>query len=334
MAQTLSQDEVDALLKGVDGGEVQTESSSPSQGAKQSSKTIPSADGVQLYDFTRSEVSITGRLPGLEIVFHKFTRRLRNIFTSELGKSVDVGFDSVEVILYEDLIKGIPLPSSIHLVRLEPLRGHGVFMIEAPLAYTMVDLFFGGTGQRIMKVEGRDFTPLETNFLGKFVGKMLSGMEESWQTVIQLEGRYVRSEVNPYLLGASAMGDSMIVTRYKIDMTQVAGEILFAFPLLAVEEVRDRLKSPFTAPEGDNEDLRNRLRTHVLNSELSVQVVLDVIDISLQEILKLSPGDFIQLDSKANERAELWVGERVLYRGKTAQNNETKVFVVSERVED
>lgn len=101
-------------------------------------------------------------------------------------------------------------------MRLEPLQGMGVLVVEARLAFAMIELFFGGSGQKSMKIEGRDFTPIESRCLGKFVERMLKGMEESWRSVTQLKGRYLRSEMNPYLLNAAGMGDAMILATYTI----------------------------------------------------------------------------------------------------------------------
>jgi len=332
MAQILSQDEVDALLQGI--GESEDESGTEAaeeESVKKSAASLP--QDVRFYDFTRTDMAVGGRLPGLEIIFNKFTRRLRNIFTSELGKSVDVGFNSMDMLLYEDLVKRIPLPSSIHLVSIEPMRGLGLFIIAARLAYSMVDLFFGGGGRRLVQLEGRDFTPIETNFMGKFVTKMMGGMEEAWQPVINLKGRYIRSEVNPYLLGATAMGDMMILTSYKVNMsTEVAGEILFAFPLSAIEQVRDSLKSPFPIPEGDSQGVRRRLATNILGVEVMAHVIVDMVDVKMREILNLHPGDLLQLSPRAMEQAELWIDGKPRFRGRAAQSRGTKVFVVSEKL--
>lgn len=331
MAQILSQDEVDALLQGLEREEVQVEAPLLEQGVAGQPHAQELTGEVRAYDFSRGEAFFHGRLPGLEIIFSKFTRRLRTIFTSELGKSVDAGFDSMDVVLYEDLVKRLPLPSSIHLVRLEPLRGLGVFVIEARLAYAMVDIFFGGTGQQVMKVEGRDFTTIETSFLGKFVSKMLRGMEEAWYPVAQLTGHYLRSEMNPYLLGATATGDVMVMATYKIDMAHAVGDILFSFPLSGFEEVRGRLRSPFPMPEGDSEGMHARLHSNLLNAEVSLQAVVDVVELNVREILSLRPGDLIQINPQGMERAELRVEGKPTFRGQGAQSNGIKVFVVSGR---
>ena len=225
MPQVLSQDEVDALLQGLANEQVPASESSPPEAAVATAKPTlqPSVNELKPYDFTRSDTSTRGRLPGLEVIFYNFARSLQSMFASQLGKSVDAGFDGMEVISYENLIQSFPLPASIHAVRLEPLRGVGILVVEARLAFAMVEIFFGGSGQKAVKVEGRDFTPIESRFLGKFVERMLIGMEESWQSVIALKGRYLRSEMNPYLLNAAGMGDAMILAKYSVGMSPING---------------------------------------------------------------------------------------------------------------
>ena len=227
------------------------------------------------------------------------------MFASELGKSVDANFEGMEVLSYESLIQGFPLPASIHAVRLEPLRGIGILVVEARLAFAMIELFFGGSGQKAMRMEGRDFTPIETRFLGKFVERMLRGMEESWQSVIELKGRYLRSEVNPYLLNAAGMGDAIISAGYTVNMSPISGTILFSLPLAAIEEVREQLKSGI--PIGDDPEnigIFRRLHQPLLEIELEVQAVVDTINMSVSHIMGLRPGDIIQLNSSGLDQIE------------------------------
>src|ERR1044071_7693986 len=157
MPQILSQDEIDALLGGIANQQVPTSDSSAAQ-RPPGGESPGSSGGPAPYDFTRSEISTRGRLPGLEVILNDFSRRLQSMFASQLGKSVDVSYDGMEVVPYGTLIQSLPLPASIHIVRLEPLRGMEIMVVEARLAFAMVELFFGGIDHKTSKIEGRDFT--------------------------------------------------------------------------------------------------------------------------------------------------------------------------------
>lgn len=329
MAQVLSQDEVDALLNGISGAQVPTAEPDERPADKPVANT---PNDVRPYDFTKSEISARGRLPGLEVIFKGFARRLQSMFATELGKSVDANFDGMEVLSYENLIQSFPLPASIHAVRLEPLRGIAALVIEARLAFAMIELFFGGAGQKAMKLEGRDFTPIESRFLGKFVERMLRGMEESWQGVVPLKGRYLRSELNPYLLNIAGMGDPMILATYTVNMSPVSGTVIFSLPLAAIEEYRNQLKS--AVPMGDDPDnigIFRRAQEPLLDVELDVRAVVDVVNMSVGEIMAIRAGDVIQLNAAGLDQVELWIEERRKFIGKAAQRNGNKVFVTTQR---
>lgn len=329
MAQVLSQDEVDALLNGIAGAQTPA-SQADDRRTEKSSASTPS--DARPYDFTKSEIVARGRLPGLEVIFNGFARRLQSMFATELGKSVDANFDGMEVLSYENLIQSFPLPASIHAVRLEPLRGVEALVIEARLAFAMIELFFGGAGQKAMKVEGRDFTPIESRFLGKFVERMLRGMEEAWQGVVPLKGRYLRSEINPYLLNIAGMGDPMILATYTISMSPISGTVLFSLPLVAIEEFRNQLKSALTVGDDpDNLGIFHRAQGPLLDVELDVRAVVDVVNMSVGEIMAIRSGDVIQVNAAGLDQVELWVEERRKFIGKAAQRNGNKVFIATER---
>jgi len=288
----------------------------------------PRLSEAKPYDFTRSEISTRGRLPGLEVILNDFSRRLQSMFASQLGKSVDVSYDGMDVVSYGTLIQSLPLPGSIHVVRLEPLRGMGMMVMEARIAFTMIELFFGGNGSKAMKVEGRDFTSIENSFLGKFVVHMLKGMEESWQSVIALKGRYVRAELNPYLLNVAGTADAMILATYTVNMSPISGSIIFALPLAAIEELRNQLKSSVQVDDNpENLGLFKRAHQPLLGVELDVRAVVDVVNMSLGEIMGLRAGDIIQLNVAGLDEVELWVEGKRKFIGKGAQRNGNKVFV-------
>jgi flagellar motor switch protein FliM len=330
MAQVLSQDEIDALLGGIATQQVATSDTVAADGPTEPESTAPPARSSEFktYDFSRSDISNRGRLPGLEVILNDFSRRLQSLFASQLGKSVDVSYDGMGIVAYGTLIQSLPLPGSIHVVRLEPLRGMGMMVMEARIAFAMIELFFGGTGTKAMKVEGRDFTTIENSFLGKFVAHMLKGMEESWQSVIALKTRYVRAELNPYLLNVASTADPMILATYTVNMSPISGSIIFALPLAAIEELRNQLKVSVQLDDNpDNIGLFKRARQPLLAVEVDVRAVVDVINMSLGEIMSLHAGDVIQLNVAGLDDVELWVEGKRKFIGKGAQRNGNKVFV-------
>ena len=139
MNKVLSQDEVDALLKGVQTGDIETE------------KETQVAGGVRGFDFTTHERIIRGRMPGLEMVNERFARFFRNTISSSIMKYVDVNIHGIEMMKFSEFMKTIPMPSSINMFKMEPLKGYALFVIEAPMVFAFIEFFFGGGSAKYVK---------------------------------------------------------------------------------------------------------------------------------------------------------------------------------------
>ena len=212
MSQILTQEEVDALLKGISDGEVETESQKeydPSVAAR--------------YDLTSQDRIIRGRMPTLEMTNEKFARIFRATLSSLLRKVVSVTTLSIDTIKYGDFLKTLPVPTSLHLFRIDPLRGNAIIVVESKVIFTLVDIVFGGTGRNGFKVEGREFTAIENNLIKKVVLSALLDLEKAWKALLDVKMTYQRSEVNPQFAHIVPLTDVVVVINFEVEMDYSSG---------------------------------------------------------------------------------------------------------------
>ena len=58
---------------------------------------------------------------------------------------------------FSEYTQNLHVPSSLNLIKINPLRGTALLVLDATLVFAIVDNFFGGNG-RYAKIEGREFT--------------------------------------------------------------------------------------------------------------------------------------------------------------------------------
>ena len=148
MNQILSQSEVDALLAAVSDGDVPTSESAP--------KTPEDNRNIINYDLTSQDRIIRGRLPQLEVIYEKFMRSFRVSLSSSLRKIASITLTSTEFLKFGEFINTLPIPTCMSVLRFNNLRGSALFVIEAKLAYALVDSFFGGADRPYAKLEGKE----------------------------------------------------------------------------------------------------------------------------------------------------------------------------------
>ncbi|HBD10445.1 MAG TPA: flagellar motor switch protein FliM, partial [Syntrophobacteraceae bacterium] len=113
----------------------------------------------------------------------RYARLFRTSMSASLRKVIDVTVTQTEMIKFGEFIRTLPVPTSLHILRMEPLRGHVLLVLESRLIFNLVDCFFGGTGKSNVKIEGRDFTAIEHRVIQKVVQMVLKDLEASWKPV-------------------------------------------------------------------------------------------------------------------------------------------------------
>jgi flagellar motor switch protein FliM len=99
----LSQEEVDALLRGVTGEDEDDDSAQDSQ-------------GVRGYDIGRQERIVRGRMPTLEIINERFARNLRIGLFNFIRRNAEISVGPVRVQKYSEFIRNLVVPTNLNLV--------------------------------------------------------------------------------------------------------------------------------------------------------------------------------------------------------------------------
>ncbi len=323
MGEVLSQGEVDALLRGVSEGEVETESDQPEE-----------VSGVTPYDLTSQEKIIRGRLPTLDIINQMFSSLFRNTFSSMLRKAADVSTVSTDTIKFGEFLRSLPVPSSLHIFRMEPLRGHGLMVVESKLVSAIVDTFFGGTGSQEAKITGRDFSAIEIRMTKNVVLSALKDLEKAWKPVHAVSTNYVRSEVNPQFAAIVPPTDIVLVILFDIELENISGSITICLPYAAIEPIIPKLKAQFQSEEMEIDQVWvRRLRTELLQTEVEMVAELGVSDTTPGRLLEFKVGDTIMLGNDVTDPLFIKVEGVPKFKGFSGVSRGTKAVQVTEVIE-
>ncbi|MFH1674188.1 MAG: flagellar motor switch protein FliM [Pseudomonadota bacterium] len=305
MGNILSQEEVDSLLQGVSGGEVETETDLP----------VEDADVVK-YDFASQDRTVRGRMPTLEVINERFARSFRTSLSSALRKVVDVNIASTDVIKFGEFSRSLPVPTSIHVFRMEPLRGYGMFVIESRLVYSLVDSFLGGIGTSDVKIEGRDFTPIENKMIKKVIIMCLRDYESAWEHVHKVKMAVVRSEINPQFAAIVPPNDVVIVIRFDIELEQTSGNVVMCIPYSTIEPVQTKLSAGFQSDQLEVDVAwKRRLQKRIEEATVNVIARLGTAEITGRKLLGLKVGDVINLKGDIRDTLLVTIGEVPKFKG-------------------
>ncbi|MEJ2033925.1 MAG: flagellar motor switch protein FliM, partial [Deltaproteobacteria bacterium] len=227
MEQILSQDEVDALLKGISGGEIE-EPEEPLD---------TEALGYTPYDFSRQERIVQVKMPAFEFINDAFLRSIRTSLTNALRRIIDINSVPMELERFGAFVRTLPVPSSLQIFKMDPFRGHALLVLEPKLVFTFVESFLGGNAARTVRIEGRDFTTIEQRLIRRVVNLLLTDLEKAWYSLQPLEARYVRNEINPQFAKICEPEDVVVINKFEVNMDRPIGSITMCIPLANLDSV-------------------------------------------------------------------------------------------------
>ncbi|MBV6750779.1 flagellar motor switch protein FliM [Pseudomonas sp. MWU13-2100] len=279
----LSQDEIDALLHGVDDGLVQTE-------------TAAEPGSVKSYDLTSQDRIVRGRMPTLEMINERFARYTRISMFNMLRRSADVAVGGVQVMKFGEYVHSLYVPTSLNLVKIKPLRGTALFILDAKLVFKLVDNFFGGDG-RHAKIEGREFTPTELRVVRMVLEQAFIDLKEAWQAIMEVNFEYINSEVNPAMANIVGPSEAVVVSTFHIELDGGGGDLHVTMPYSMIEPVREMLDAGFQS-DLDDQDERwvKALREDVLDVAVPLSATVARRQLRLRDILHMQPGDVIPVE--------------------------------------
>ena len=299
MSEILSQDEVDSLLDGLDSGEVET---------KKETEVPDVVDGIIAYDFTSQDKVVRARMPTFDVINERLSREVRATLSSLLQTNVDVSANPFDTLKFSEFVRSLPVPTSLHVFRMEPLRGHGLVVFESQLVYNLIDTFFGGEALGKARVEGREFTRIEEVMIRKAVLAVLKNIEASWAPIEPVKASLIRSEMNPQFTAIVLPTDLVIVTRFEIELEQAAGNLVVCYPYSMIEPMRNKLSSGVQAEieEIDTNWLR-MIKEVILKSTVELRIQLGKTEVTGEKVLYMQKGDVIQLDNAASDPLSCYV---------------------------
>ena len=318
MSDLLTQDEIDALLHGVD----DVEEEEVAQGA---------APGVTTFDFSSQDRIVRGRMPTLELVNERFARHMRISLFNMMRRTAEVSINGVQMLKFGEYVHTLFVPTSLNMVRFRPLKGTALITMEARLVFILVENFFGGDGRYHAKIEGREFTPTERRIIQMLLKLVFEDYKEAWAPVMDVEFEYLDSEVNPAMANIVSPTEVIVVSSFHIELDGGGGDFHVAMPYSMLEPIRELLDAGVQSDKGDT-DLRwsKALRDEIMDVQVGLSTRLLQTDVSLRQLMDMKPGDIFPVIMP--ESLLVFVEDLPTFRAKLGRTHDKVAVRIVEKI--
>ena len=299
MSETLSQEEIDKLLKAFSTGELDADD-----------YTAEKEKEVKVYDFARPSKFSKEHLRTLENIFEHYGRLLYTKLPAYLRKNVQVDVMNAEALAYSEFSNALSNPVLLGIVNFAPLRGNVIMELGTNLGYAIIDRMLGGEGEAIERK--RDFTEIEIIIIERILNICVDLLREPWQNVVNLHPRLERIETNPQFAQLISPTEMIAIVTISITIGEINGLMNVCLPFITLEDVMDKLniKYWFSSMEKKNEEsYEEAIEILIQRSEIPIRAILGHSTISVNDFANIQKGDIIKLDTTINNELDVYVGD-------------------------
>ena len=286
--ENLTEGELDELLKDVELTEEQKNAQMQEQSLQGSQ--------AKTFNLGTQERLVRGRMPTIETVHERFIRLLRTTTSTLFGQLTEIKTTATTTCKYGELLSKHSQPSNINLIRLKPLRGTGLLIIDPNLVLYTVDNLFGGGARFPVTIEGREFTTTELRIAGTLLKIFFASYQEAWAPAYELECEHVSSEMNLSFVNIAMASELMSITTFTIVLGETNYEIDLCIPYMMLEPIMDILTSQTQGMVTEHDHAwEDAMQDQVQAVEVEIVANLGKKTMPMEEIIALKAGDIIPL---------------------------------------
>jgi flagellar motor switch protein FliM len=303
MGDTLTGEEIDALLKGMADGQLGLGDAAPS-----TSEARPLSLIADRGDSAR-------RFPALAVVNERFVRELGRV----LGMLFDVGvaLDRREpfALDFGSLRNRLVPRAVLGLFSMAPLAGEGLIMLPPALGFEMVDRLFGGPGLVPPDVSERELSPISVRTVEGIAAKIVEAFAAAWGPLLRVECRFLRTEPNPMLVEIAGADDTVIGFEVHCDLGRGRSPIWVVVPQPALESARAKLQESKGSSRRIDPAWLGAMTAAIEQMDVVVSADLGHLELSAREVLALRAGDVLHLPTRGEDALAVHVEGTPLLAG-------------------
>jgi flagellar motor switch protein FliM len=316
--QVLSADAIAALVDAAREGRLPEEAPTPQRRRR-----------MRAVDFTRPTKFTADQERRIKRSLEAFCRTASTRLSAELRVALELEVINSSQLTWANAHAQVLAGSIDAIAEISPLMTRVMFSAEPGLVLAAIELLLGGS--EITEQRERRLSDIDWALARHFFERMLAQLSVIWNDMVGLELAVAQLETHLETAQMVSVSEPTMTFTMEARFNGVSSTIAMLLPWSAIAPVADRFGAREDVPDRGEDEVR-RVRRAVGAVDMTVRAEVASVELPIEQVLALQPGDVLRLDAPADAGVTLFADKVPVHRGKPGRSGSRRAVQVTGRV--
>ncbi len=269
------------------------------------------------------------RIANFDILVDTFARNYAMSLTNKLQRSFSLTRTDLETYKFQDFLVTRRNPGAIGVLSLPALNHSALMLLDSKLSFSLIEIMLGASSDIDPLLPERELTTIELTILKTTVSDAANNLNKAFKPLINLDSSLLKIEKNVRLVSIVEPDSDVLVASFTLKYDDHSGQIDLLFPVVALEPLREVLRDLLNVNMSTQDSWKTLLREELKNTVTTIIAQSGVIDLSIDAIMHLQPGDILPLDYDPNSPLKILVEDQLKFFARPGTSNGKKAISIT-----
>jgi flagellar motor switch protein FliM len=286
---------------------------------------------MRTVDFTRPTKFTADQERRLKRALDTFCRTASMRLSAELRMSLELEVINASQLTWSNAHAQVPSRSVACTVDVVGLGTRLLLSTELNLALTAIELLLGGSGTAPPR--DRRLTDIDWALARHFVERVLAQLSIVWSDLTELELAVGGMDMHLDTAQTAPVSEPTLAFTIEARMDRESATIGLLVPYAAVAPVVDRMSARDDAGAAGDGEAAEAVRSAVGRVEMTVRAEVASVELPIEQVLALQPGDLLRLDARAEDGVTVYADAVPVHRGHPGRSGTRRAVQITDRLE-
>jgi flagellar motor switch protein FliM len=286
---------------------------------------------LRTVDFTRPTKFTSDQERRIKRALETFCRTASTRLSAELRMPLELEVINVNQLTWGNAHAQVPVGSVSCLIEMPEGATRLLLSAELNLVLSAIELLLGGDGaEDAMPQRDRRLTDIDWALARHFLERLTAQLSIVWSDITEVELGVAGLDMHMETAQTAPVSEPTLALTMEARMERDSATLALLLPFSAIAQVAHRFSSRDEIARDEHSDQAVAVREAIGQVEMTVRAEVAAVDLPIEQVLALQPGDVLRLDARADDGVTIYAGAVPVRRAAPGRSGGRRAVQITE----